>query len=248
MSVIDPERLRDARLAAGLSMTALAAKVGRTLPTIRGLESGTDAKVTLGTVAAVAEAVGVPLAELLMEAREGDKAAPAGTAQDVEGLALRLEATLFIYGRELTVASLAQALGETEGRVRSAGELLAVRLKDRGIRLVQHVGGRLNLRPADVGLTKKALNDLERGYVLKEGLTLQTARVLLEVLHAQSGTKRTYGIDKNNYRVALGRLQRAGLVETHAATLRPILSDDVMFALNPALNAMKGDPKRKRAA
>jgi transcriptional regulator with XRE-family HTH domain len=60
------ERIRAARLAAGLSQLDLAAKCGIGQPTLSSLENDRYRTATLGTLRRLAEAIGCELADLVI--------------------------------------------------------------------------------------------------------------------------------------------------------------------------------------
>jgi hypothetical protein len=220
-------------------MAKLAQEVGRTLPVIRGLEGGTDAEITLGTAARVAERLGLNLSDIVAEESVTPAREVQSEGEEQSMLAMRIEALLFSYGRELTVSTVAVALGVRTDQVTEAADLLADRCRDRGYHLVRHGAERMLLRPRETVLDRQAIRRLEKGMIARRGLSLQMGQVLYQILKAQGGSKRTYGIDTPGHRMALTSLMNADLVVTQQKTERPVLAEDVMFSLAPATAALR---------
>lgn len=239
--ILDAHLIRRRREELGLSVRAVAARLGVNGNVVRRIEAGENhPDVNLGHLTKLAETLNVDVATLFAPAAPPDHDGPsdedtddtekggAGGADD--GDVAALGALLHAAGVLTPAAALRDALDWNKARL------------DRGLAALDvqaaTVGLRLNRNPAGFSLTRAVeacpadvLADVIRSHVNRDGLNLTEAAMLRRIVNGEAPREPT-----NPEAVALGVLGNARLVEHGAAPTATsqaplVVTDAVRFSL-----------------
>lgn len=207
MTLLDHDLARRRRQDLALTERELARLLGVGGAVVRGLEQGRNHEtLPLGLLARWAELLGVQLALLLTE--------PDGEVQPTEpDDAAAIGMLLAEADRLIALDALADALDWSLERVRTAVADLAGRTAGVGL-VVHRLNNDVALRPA--ATRGDEVKELLRVHQARRGLQLTEAKVLYRVMRGTLELNHLGNAD----RVALGRLQRAGIVDLDVAGLK----------------------------
>jgi len=221
--IIDCRRLRERRLAAGLSQRQLGKALGVDAVLIMRLERGeSHDSLPLHRLTALGRALGVSPASLLADGSGAPE--PAGLEDDARQLCALLAELDKMVGRD----ELAEALNWPLSRVNDATRALSNRLHDSGLKLQSTWG--LRLRGAAELVDADTLATVERAGAARRGLSLSTAALLRRAALGELD-ERWAQRASNPERVTLATLLRMGLIERSGSGYQ--VSADVEYSLRP---------------
>lgn len=197
-------RLARARARLDRTQRAAARAAGVTNVVQRSLETGVvDPTMPVGTLAAVAEAAGLSLADLFAVDPPAATAEGNDDRDDVEADAGLLARVLVDDRRLVQTSAVAAALGWSMGRTNRAANRLTARLEPSGLR-VYRLDGKLGLRPLD-GAADPGLEQLRRRAQRRQGYNTGAVGLIHGALH---GTATTQGVPHaiRPWQLALGTL------------------------------------------
>jgi transcriptional regulator with XRE-family HTH domain len=188
--MLDGELLRDRRIAANLSIRAVADQTGIPAQTLRALEAGrqaADRQLTLANLERLTLLLDVDTGELFIRparaATSGDAARSRVTdaGQDGDWDVVKLQAALLQHGGVLTRDDLADALGWDLQRLEHGLRALRDQLQSTGLRLRRASWNSYALTPAPAALSSQERQRLHSAVGARQPLAPEAAAVLYEV-------------------------------------------------------------------
>jgi transcriptional regulator with XRE-family HTH domain len=220
--MIDGEKLLRARLLSGLSQRKLAAAAGTNAQTILRLERGADGgELPARVINKTAQALGVPIADLLDTPANSDSDAPVETL-----------GSLLLEHRTLSLDQLAAAAEVPLDRIGEMLNALAVRLVSTGMALVRH-DGRVTLQPQTHA----------RAAPVGSQLTLHQARLLRRIHRGEDVRRKLSKVDRE---LTLPSLIRGGLVELDGTA--PRLSAQVAESVSSGIGGSDSRPRLRECS
>jgi transcriptional regulator with XRE-family HTH domain len=188
--MLDGELLRDRRIAANLSLRAVADQTGIPAQTLRALEAGrqaADRQLTLASLERLTQLLDIDTGELFIRparaATSGGaarrQATDAGQYEDRD--VVKLQAALLAHGGVLTRDDLAEALGWDLQRLEHGLGTLRDRLQPTGLRLRRTGWNSYALTPAPAALSSHERQRLHGAAGARQSLAPEAAAVLYEV-------------------------------------------------------------------
>jgi transcriptional regulator with XRE-family HTH domain len=200
--LLNNETFGNLRLREGLSRRALAKSAGVSETVISGIERRENHRnISLGTVKALADALGSTISELARLPYSSVSATPDDAA---------LEAALASLNRPVRMHEVALALGWELERTRAAAASLTERLNGTGQTLIHTSWDQLRLAASD-SLTHEQRLRLSQSSGKTRGLTPRTARVLRAFLEGEVDDAWLRHAGRND-RAALSALVNAGIL------------------------------------
>lgn len=179
MSLLDTDLIIERRLANGMSPIALARALGVSTMAIRGLEHGTNHdSLTLHRTKLLADALGVPIADLFTREHRADDAALASEE-------VKAEAALALLDKRIYPEDYAAALGSTLKDAHATFKALQERRAGTGLR-VYYSSGRWGLSPNRTMLTKNEIKALEQACMKRTRITISEATLFKEAIDAHA--------------------------------------------------------------
>lgn len=225
-AVLDGALVRVLRLAAGMSERDLAGKVGFSTTTLVSVESGLGQtarvaeSVSINQMRLLAEALGVPVAALVLPEPQAAPAAP----DDAKALG----ALLMHADRLISPEDLADALGWTLDRVHAAAADLRPALAAVGMTITSggYRAASIRLASATAG-TSPAERSADTARRDAKGMHRAQAVVLWRIVNGTFGLRST----TNAYRTFYAGLLKQGLA-LHQPDGTPVPSDAVRYGLD----------------
>lgn len=215
--LLDVALIRRRRRELGLSLREVARHVSVSAAVIERLEDGTNHNdLPLALVAALADTLAIPRQDIWAQPHPADT----DTADDAATVGALLAETGVLTPRE----ALADALAWPLDRLDTALKELDQRLRPLGW-MLHHLNGDVDIRRHPGAASPEQIQTLLRHHQARRSLKLSEARLLYRIL---DGLNEQH-ISSNNDRVALGRLQNAGLLNDD--TEQPTAADEVRYSL-----------------
>jgi transcriptional regulator with XRE-family HTH domain len=189
--MLDGELLHDRRIAANLTIRAVADQTSIPGQTLRALEAGrqaADRQLTLASLERLAQLLDIDTGELFTRpARAATSRSAAGrratdAGQEGERDVVKLQAALLAHGGVLTRDDLADALDWDLQRLEHGLGALRDRLQPTGLRLRRAGWNSYALTPAPAALSSRERQRLHRAAGARQPLAPEAAAVLYEVI------------------------------------------------------------------
>lgn len=226
--ILDPHRVREARQAAGLSLRAVAAATGVTLPSIATLERTGDATyMQAGSLQRIADALGTTVWALLH--------ADAQSRGEDDDLVAEVAAAITMAGDDgLSLGALADVLGLLGADVDELLASLQSLLRPAGLG-VARAGGRVRLTAVGTArLTPERLATAERRARNRANVSIEDVRVVRGLFDGKRFDELVP--DGPQRKLVLGRLVNGALVRV-ADDGEVTPTEDVAYSLVMVLDA-----------
>jgi transcriptional regulator with XRE-family HTH domain len=247
--MLDGELLRDRRIAAGLSIRAVADQTGIPAQTLRAFEArrqAADRQLTLASLERLTRLLDVDTGELFIRparAATSDAAARSQFTEVGQGRdrdVVKLQAALLAHGGVLTRDDLADALGWDLQRLEHSLRALRNRLQPTGQRLRRAGWNSYALTAAPAALTARERQRLHGAASARQPLAPEAAAVLYEV---------TLGFRPPSWHHALLAAEPAALRQLRQRSLVRLIGRDrlepteaVLYSLDLSPNAREERP------